>query len=132
MRRGRTRDRSQRRSTAAKSARNDDEHESSTLRGRSRQRASSPPNSSPRNPSSSVLSPTRHLLIYKRLRESRREHCPSRAPSPPGALRRRRRTRSRGRGPRLEPEARETTEARSGLRNEVHMDEEEPSRGTES
>ena len=130
--RGRTRDRnSHQRSPAVKPTRTD-QGESSTLRGRSRQRASSPSDLSSKTPSSSLLSPTRHLLIYNRLRDSRREHCPSRAPSPPNAGLRRRRTRSRDRGPRLECESRETPEVRSSLRNEVHINEEDASPAAES
>jgi len=116
--RGRTRDRSHNRS----SLNNDrsDRLEASTLRGRSRQRASSPHDSS-RNPSGSLLSPTRQIL-YNRLHYPRREHCPSRAPSPVGQ---RRRTRSRSRGlPRLEREAFKMADAQSGLRNELHVEEE--------
>jgi hypothetical protein len=88
--------------------------ETSTLRGRSRQRALSPLGArSPRNTSASasasLMSPPRQLLHNLRIPNSRRrEHCPSRATSPsrpsrpssPSSLvARRTRTRSRRRSP---------------------------------
>ena len=103
-----------------------EEYESSTLRGRSRQRATSPHTSASRNPSSSLLSPPRHLILYKRFRESRREHCPSRvpSPSPSGASlgrRRRTRSRSRSRATRMDIETPKFVETHSSLRHEVHL-----------
>lgn len=101
--------------------------ESSTLRGRSRQRASSPRGSASRNQSPSLLSPTRHLALYNRLRDGRREHCPSRATSPSGrkaSLRQRTRgsrSRSSSRGPRSE--GHRTVDSQSSLRHEVFAEE---------
>lgn len=137
MTRGRTRDRSHPRHYSSKPGRGD-EYEASTLRGRSRQRASSPLGS-PSSPSpgrrddpsaaASVMSPTRHLLLHNRLRDSRREHCPSRAPSPSerGVRRSRRaRSRSRSRGAARAADhhvdLHRPHEGLSGLRNEVHAD----------
>lgn len=123
--RGRTRDRSHTRSVPNTNNRTD-KAEASTFRGRSRQRASSPYDATSRSASSCLLSPTRQILLYNRLHHPRREHCPSRAPSPVPRRRRRTRTRSRSRsrGPsRADKEALKMTEAYSGLRNEVHVDE---------
>ncbi|RDA84119.1 hypothetical protein CP532_0094 [Ophiocordyceps camponoti-leonardi (nom. inval.)] len=79
--------------------------ESSTLRGRSPRRASSP--------LGSVASPLR--------RHSRREHCPSRAADPSSLLRRRRqRSRSRG-GWRRDRDMVHTADLPSGLRNELRL-----------
>lgn len=117
--RGRKRDRSlTRASVSNKPVRAD---ESSTLRGRSRQRATSPLGMVSRNASPSLMSPTRHLLLHNRLRESRREHCPSRPAASPSRMRRRS-TRSRSRGPRREVEASRPADHLSGLRNEVFRD----------
>jgi len=95
--------------------------ESSTLRGRSRQRASSPIGSASRNHSPSLMSPPRHFALHNRLRDGRREHCPSRATSPSGrkaSLRQGReaRVRSSSRGRR--PEGHRTVDSLSSLRNE--------------
>ncbi|KAK7218462.1 hypothetical protein V2G26_006465 [Clonostachys chloroleuca] len=111
--RGRTRDR-RRVPSGSKAERAD---ESSTLRGRSRHRASSPLGSYSRNPSPSLKSPNRHLFLLNRVRDSRREHCPSRVPSRSdrtASLRRGQRTRSCSRG----PQARRAVDHPSSLRNE--------------
>ncbi|KAG9259207.1 uncharacterized protein F5Z01DRAFT_642603 [Emericellopsis atlantica] len=137
MMRGRTRDRSHPR--AALAGERLDKVESSTFRGRSRQRASSPPGPASRNPSRSMLSPTRQILLHNRLRDARREHCPSRpardsSPSQTAALQqRRRRTRSRSRGPRrLEADMQQkTVETHSSLRHQVRVDS-EPTNSTTS
>jgi hypothetical protein len=107
--RGRQRGRSLTRSRAPrKSLRTD---ETSTLRGRSRERALSPhggrsPRTTSNSASTSLMSPSRQLLHSLRIPESRRrQHCPSRATSPsrrssPSSLAvRRTRTRSRRRSP---------------------------------
>lgn len=131
--RGRTRHRCHARGTAPNSDRTD---ESSTLRGRSRQRASSPRGSASRNQSPSLLSPTRHLALYNssggngnsnnhnyRLRDSRREHCPSRATSPSGrkASLRERNHGNRSRSSRGAPraEGHRTLDSQSSLRHEL-------------
>ncbi|KPM44359.1 hypothetical protein AK830_g2191 [Neonectria ditissima] len=100
--------------------------ECSTLRGRSRRRATSPAlGYSSRGTSPRVPSPTRRRLLHARLR---REHCPSRVSSSverqqqqQQALRRRQRTRSRSRGPQadLEREPPRLADVLSGLRNEL-------------
>lgn len=124
MMRGRTRHRCHNRDSAPNSERAD---ESSTLRGRSRQRALSPRGSASRNQSPSLLSPTRHLALSNRFRDSRREHCPSRATSPSGrkaSLRvrnRGNRSRSSSRGPRAE--GHRTVDSQSSLRHEVFAEE---------
>ncbi|RCI10425.1 hypothetical protein L249_4417 [Ophiocordyceps polyrhachis-furcata BCC 54312] len=83
--------------------------ESSTLRGRSPRRASSP--------LGSVASPLR--------RHSRREHCPSRAADPSSLVRRRRqRSRSRG-GWRRDRDLVHSTDLPSGLRNELRLSSDE-------
>lgn len=116
--RGRKRDRVSTRPDV-KSVRPD---ESSTLRGRSRRRSPSPHSLVSRDTSPTVMSPTRRLLLRGRLRESRREHCPSRAASPSQqAFRRQQRTRSRSRGPRLEQELHRSLDLLSSLRNEVFL-----------
>lgn len=116
--RGRTRHRSHVRSTV-KVERPD---ESSTLRGRSRERASSPRGPTSRNHSPSLMSPSRHLAISNRLRDSRREHCPSRATSPSGrkdSLRRGRGTRGRSTSRGRRTEGHRAVDSQSGLRHEV-------------
>lgn len=123
--RGRKRDRSMTRAQV-RSIRCAPSDESSTLRGRSRCRATSPSQAS-RTSSPTLISPTSRRLLQARLR---REHCPSRATSPSGqqrAFRRRQRTRSRSRGPppllQLELESpRATGDMFSGLRNELHVE----------
>lgn len=122
--RGRKRDRSMTRTSVKDKPLRAEE--SSTLRGRSRQRATSPMAVASRNSSPSLMSPTRHLLLYNRLRESRREHCPSRVPSPRGKTTMRRRTRSRSRGPRKELESHRAPDHQSSLRNEVLLNDEAP------
>jgi hypothetical protein len=121
--RGRRRDRSMTRVTN-NSVRAD---ESSTLRGRSRRRATSPPAGPSRGSTPSLMSPTRQLLLHNRLRETRRQHCPSRKQSPTGqpALQRRRRqrSRSRSRGLHLDLELHRGVDHSSGLRHEVLVDE---------
>ncbi|RDA95063.1 hypothetical protein CP533_2118 [Ophiocordyceps camponoti-saundersi (nom. inval.)] len=83
--------------------------ESSTLRGRSPRRASSP--------LGSVATPLR--------RHSRREHCPSRAADPSSILRRRRqRSRSRG-GWRRDRDLAHSADLPSGLRNELRLSSDE-------
>lgn len=129
MMRGRTRHRchSSRDSAPNNNADRAAADESSTLRGRSRQRASSPRGSASRNQSPSLLSPTRHLALYNRFRDGRREHCPSRATSPSGrkaSLRQRTRgsrSRSSSRGPRSE--GHRTVDSQSSLRHEVFAEE---------
>ncbi|PFH58181.1 hypothetical protein XA68_14051 [Ophiocordyceps unilateralis] len=82
--------------------------ESSTLRGRSPRRASSP--------LGPVAAPLR--------RHPRREHCPSRAAEGPSSssLRRRRRQRSRSRGGlRRDRDLLHSTDLPSGLRNELRL-----------
>ncbi|KYK59187.1 hypothetical protein DCS_00317 [Drechmeria coniospora] len=77
--------------------------ESSTLRGRSPRRATSPFPPASRNSSPSMLSSATQMLHDNQLRSARREHCPSRTggtrseQQPP--RRRQQRTRSRSRGP---------------------------------
>jgi hypothetical protein len=115
--RGRRRDRSQPRASAS-SLRTD---ESSTLRGRSRHRAVSPHTQSSRT---STLSSTRQLLLQNRLRDTRREHCPSRKQSPSGQsiLMRRQRSRSRTRTSQFELDVYRPSDHTSSLRREVFMD----------
>ncbi|KAH7328373.1 hypothetical protein B0I35DRAFT_16727 [Stachybotrys elegans] len=134
--RGRKRDRSMTR-TNVRSLRTE---ESSTLRGRSPRRATSPVGYASRHATPSLLSPTRHLLLQNRLhfaRQSRREHCPSRSIRVPEARAlspRRYRSRSRSRGPRsvaladvdIHTHHHRTHELLSSLRNEVRVDEEKP------
>ncbi|KAI5463780.1 hypothetical protein BGZ63DRAFT_423096 [Mariannaea sp. PMI_226] len=125
--RGRKRDRSMTRGNV-RSIRCAPPDECSTLRGRSRRRATSPavglssPPTSPR-----VLSPTRRRLLYARIR---REHCPSRVASPVEAQQvfwRRQRTRSRSRGPKIDKELEppRLADVLSGLRNELHASSDE-------
>lgn len=121
--RGRKRDRSQTRASSH-SIRAD---ESSTLRGRSRRRATSPFAQPSRSSTPSLMSPTRQLLLHNRLRDTRREHCPSRKQSPTGrpVLQRRRqrsRSRSRSRGPRADLELHRGIDHSSSLRHEVLVD----------
>lgn len=110
--------------------------ERSTRRGRSRQRASSPTSSRATSPSPSIMSPSRHLLYNRRLRDNvRREHCPSRPASPsrlpatstsPLAARRRARSRRRSPAPlasREPPRPLLELQNLSGLRNEVLAEE---------
>ena len=98
--------------------------ESSTLRGRSPRRATSPFPLPSRNTSPSILrSPTGQILLYNQLRRARREHCPSRNVSPADqTLRRRQRTRSRSRGPRRDHEPVRSPDTTSSLRHEVVLD----------
>jgi hypothetical protein len=115
--RGRKRSRSSSRATGTKSLRPD---ESSTLRGRSPRRATSPFPLPSRNTSPSVLrSPTSHILLYNQLRRARREHCPSRTASPGDRGLRRQRTRSRSRRPRRDHEPVRSPDVFSRLRNEI-------------
>ena len=128
--RGRKRSRSQNRS-AIKTIRPD---ESSTLRGRSPRRATSPFPLPSRNASPSLRSTTSHILLHNQLRRARREHCPSRAPSPNDlALRRRTRTRSRSRSRsrgraavRIEHDVYYSPDVMSNLRNEIRLQDDQP------
>ncbi|KAH7017310.1 hypothetical protein EDB80DRAFT_280684 [Ilyonectria destructans] len=119
--RGRKRDRSMNR-RSVRPIRCAPSDECSTLRGRSRRRATSPAlGYSSRATSPRVSSPTRKRLLHARLR---REHCPSRVASPveqQQVFRRRQRTRSRSRGPRadMEHEPPRLADVLSGLRNEL-------------
>ncbi|OAA47550.1 hypothetical protein NOR_02040 [Metarhizium rileyi] len=114
--RGRKRSRSSSRTAGSKSLRPD---ESSTLRGRSPRRATSPFPLPSRNTSPSVLrSPTSQIWFYNQLRRARREHCPSRTSSRSDRSFRRR-TRSRSRGSRQEHEPVRSSDVLSSLRNEV-------------
>lgn len=102
--------------------------ESSTLRGRSRRRATSPVGHSSRTSSPTIISPTTQRLYHVRLRQTRREHCPSRVTSPTGqqrTVRRRQRTRSRSRGLRRDQEHARPHDILSGLRNVVLANENE-------
>lgn len=120
--RGRKRSRSTSRAATSKSLRPD---ESSTLRGRSPRRATSPFPLPSRNTSPSILrSPTSQILLYNQLRRARREHCPSRTASPSDrSFRRRQRTRSRSRsrsrGSRRDHEPVRSPDILSSLRHEV-------------
>lgn len=99
--------------------------ESSTLRGRSPRRATSPFPLPSRNTSPALRSPTSHILLVHQLRRARREHCPSRpaSKSDQSSLRRTQRTRSKSRGPRisLAQEAFRSPDNFSSLRNEVRL-----------
>lgn len=123
--RGRTRDRN---IPNSKSLRPD---ESSTLRGRSRRRSISPFSLTSRASSPSVKSSANRLILHNRLREKRREHCPSRIASPASQdvfqsqQRMRSRSRGRGRGPRVEQELHRHVDHLSRLRNEVFLSDEE-------
>jgi hypothetical protein len=126
--RGRKRDRSMTRSNV-KQMRPD---ESSTLRGRSPRRATSPFDHTSRTATPSLLSPTRHLLLHHHIQKARREHCPSRVAASVGQAQldpRRPRSRSRGRGTyraqRQDTEGHRSTDLLSGLRNEVRIDDTE-------
>ncbi|KAM0259042.1 hypothetical protein ACHAQJ_003542 [Trichoderma viride] len=129
--RGRTRDRD---IPNSKSLRPD---ESSTLRGRSRRRSISPFSLTSRTSSPSVKSSANRLILHNRLREKRREHCPSRIASPAGqdVFQPQQRMRSRSRGhrvPRLsraEQELHRHVDHLSSLRNEVFLSDEETNRG---
>ncbi|KAG5982028.1 hypothetical protein E4U54_006433 [Claviceps lovelessii] len=120
--RGRKRSRSLSRTARSKSLRPD---ESSTLRGRSPRRATSPFVLHSRNTSPAALrSSPSHLLLHSQLRRARREHCPSRTASPAErTVRRRQRSRSRGRSrsrkPRRDHEPVRSPDAFSRLRNEI-------------
>ncbi|KAL6881265.1 hypothetical protein J3F83DRAFT_721647 [Trichoderma novae-zelandiae] len=129
--RGRTRDRDMP-ITNSKSLRAD---ESSTLRGRSRRRSVSPFSLASRGSSPSVKPSANRLMLHNRLREKRREHCPSRIASPanPEVLHKQSRMRSRSRGPRREKEPFRPVDHLSSLRNEVFLsDEEQPGHGKTS
>ncbi|KAL7921139.1 hypothetical protein ACQKWADRAFT_314192 [Trichoderma austrokoningii] len=123
--RGRTRDRN---TPSSQSLRPD---ESSTLRGRSRRRSISPFSLASRTSSPSAISSANRLILYNRLREKRREHCPSRIASPASQdgfqpqRRMRSRSRSRSRGPRAEQEPHRHVDHLSRLRNEVFLSDEE-------
>lgn len=121
--RGRTRDRNV---PTSKSLRPD---ESSTLRGRSRRRSISPFSLTSRTSSPSVKSSANRLILHNRLREKRREHCPSRIASPASQdvfqSQQRMRSRSRSRGPRVEQELHRPVDHLSRLRNEVFLSDEE-------
>ncbi|KAG5917812.1 hypothetical protein E4U53_004154 [Claviceps sorghi] len=120
--RGRKRSRSLSRTARSRSLRPD---ESSTLRGRSPRRATSPFQLYSRNTSPAALkSSTSHLLLCNRLRRARREHCPSRTASPAERTvgrrqRSRSRSRSRNRRPRRDHEPVRSPDVLSRLRNEV-------------
>ncbi|KAK2590815.1 hypothetical protein QQS21_011502 [Conoideocrella luteorostrata] len=124
--RGRKRSRSLSRAARSRSLRPD---ESSTLRGRSPRRATSPYPLPSRNTSPAALkSPTSQILLYNQLRRARREHCPSRTASPTDrTYRRRQRTRSRSRGPRRDHEPVRSPDYLSSLRNEVLFEHEDSS-----
>lgn len=119
--RGRKRSRSLSRTSRPRSLRPD---ESSTLRGRSPRRATSPFQLHSRNASPTTLrSPTTQILLYNQLCRARREHCPSRTASPTDrTVRRRQRTRSRSRKPRRDHEPVRSPEVLSRLRNEVFFE----------
>jgi len=119
--RGRTRDRNM---PSSKNLRPD---ESSTLRGRSRRRSISPFSLTSRTSSPSVKSSANRLILHNRLREKRREHCPSRIASPASqdVFQSQQRMRSRSRGPRVEQELHRPVDHRSSLRNEVFLSDEE-------
>ncbi|KAH6607634.1 branched-chain amino acid aminotransferase [Trichoderma cornu-damae] len=129
--RGRTRDRN---IPNSKSLRPD---ESSTLRGRSRRRSVSPFNLTSRTSSPSVKSSANRLMLHNRLREKRREHCPSRMASPASQevfqqqqqqqQQKQQRMRSRSRGPRMEKDLHRPVDLLSSLRNEVFLSDEETS-----
>ncbi|KFA77916.1 hypothetical protein S40288_02484 [Stachybotrys chartarum IBT 40288] len=119
--RGRKRDRSMTRANV-KHIRPD---ESSTLRGRSPRRATSPFDYTSRTTTPALLSPTRHLLLHHHIQKARREHCPSRGGAPAGQAQLdppRPRSRSRGRGgqraQRQDTEGQRSADLLSGLRNE--------------
>ncbi|KAG6198463.1 hypothetical protein E4U25_001640 [Claviceps purpurea] len=116
--RGRKRSRSLSRTTRPKSLQPD---ESSTFRGRSPRRATSPIQLHSRNASPTSLRPsTSQLVLYCQLRRARREHCPSRTASPTGrAVRRRQRARSRSHKPRRDHEPVHSPDVLSLLRIEV-------------
>ncbi|KAL7784057.1 hypothetical protein V8C37DRAFT_396514 [Trichoderma ceciliae] len=121
--RGRTRDRN---IPNSKSLRPD---ESSTLRGRSRRRSVSPFSLTSRTSSPSIRSSANRLILHNRLREKRREHCPSRIASPATQdvfQQQQQRMRSRSRGPRVEKELHRHIDLLSSLRNEVFLSDEEP------
>ncbi|QUC17283.1 uncharacterized protein UV8b_01524 [Ustilaginoidea virens] len=122
--RGRKRSRSLSRAVRSKSLRPD---ESSTLRGRSPRRATSPYPLPSRNTSPAALrSPTSQILLYNQLRRARREHCPSRIASPTEqTLGRRHRTRSPSRGVPRRHEAVRSPDTLSRLRNEVLFERDE-------
>ncbi|KAM4060405.1 hypothetical protein HRG_002028 [Hirsutella rhossiliensis] len=99
--------------------------ESSTLRGRSPRRATSPFDLVSRS-----SSPTGQILRCSQLRHARREHCPSRVASPSDrhtAFRSRptpqssTRTRSRSRGLRVERDLHRSADLLSSLRNELRL-----------
>lgn len=133
--RGRKRDRSNSPRSNIRSVRAAPSDESSTLRGRSRHRATSPWGQPSRASSPSIKSPTTKRLLHVRLR---REHCPSRVATPASeqrTFRRRQRTRSRSCGPRLElePETIRLADVVSSLRNQVlaeHQEQDEPEEET--
>lgn len=115
--------------------------ERSTRRGRSRQRASSPTASRTTSPSPSIMSPSRHHLYNRRLRDNvRREHCPSRPTSPsrlsatstsPLTAPRRARSRRRSPAPLASREPLKPLlehQNLSGLRNEVLAEESDEDR----
>lgn len=123
--RGRTRDRDL---PNSKNLRPD---ESSTLRGRSRRRSVSPFSLTSRTSSPSVKSSANRLMLHNRMREKRREHCPSRIASPASqeVFPQQQRMRSRSRGPRAEQELHRPVDHLSSLRNEVFLSDEEPNHG---
>lgn len=97
--------------------------ESSTLRGRSRRRATSPFDLGSR-----ASSPTGQILRCNQLRHARREHCPSRVASPSDQSapfrsrpRTQNRARSRSRGLRVERDLCRSADLLSSLRNEVRL-----------
>ncbi|PTB70792.1 hypothetical protein BBK36DRAFT_1137445 [Trichoderma citrinoviride] len=109
--------------------------ESSTLRGRSRRRSVSPFSLASRGSSPSVKPSANRLMLHNRLREKRREHCPSRIASPANSevLHKQTRLRSRSRGPRRDKEPHRPVDHLSSLRNEVFLsDEEQPGHGKTS
>ncbi|TFB03777.1 hypothetical protein CCMA1212_004397 [Trichoderma ghanense] len=121
--RGRTRDRT----VPIPNSKNLRPDESSTLRGRSRRRSVSPFSIASRGSSPSVKPSTNRLMLHNRLRDKRREHCPSRIASPGNSevLHRQTRMRSRSRGPRRDKEPHRPVDHLSSLRNEVLLSDEE-------
>ncbi|KAH0532075.1 hypothetical protein TsFJ059_000814 [Trichoderma semiorbis] len=124
--RGRTRDRN---IPNSKNLRPD---ESSTLRGRSRRRSVSPFSLTSRTSSPAVKPSANRLMLHNRMREKRREHCPSRYASPANQdafQQQPPRMRSRSRGPRVEQELHRPVDHLSSLRNEVFLSDEETNHG---
>lgn len=130
--RGRKRDRSTAGSNS-RSIRTAPTDESSTLRGRSRHRATSPWGQPSRTSSPGLKATTTKRLLHVRFR---REHCPSRVATPAQeqrTFRRRQRTRSRSCGPRMEMEkdTLRLADVVSSLRNEILAEHQEPDESAE-